>query len=61
MLSKKVILEQHGFGMLRHRLEGDRALSTVSPLVLAWATAEQAIQLGVAGDGALPACHVGVS
>lgn len=30
-------------------------------VVLAWATAEQAAQVGVAGDGALPACHAGVS
>lgn len=47
-----------GFGMLRHRLEGERALSAGSPLVplsLAWAAAEQAAQLGRGwGSASLP-------
>lgn len=49
-----------GFGMLRHRLEGEHALSAGSPSVLlslAWAAAEQAAQLGRgwgSGSASLP-------
>lgn len=34
MLSEKVVVEQHRFGMLGHRLEGEQALSTSTRCVL---------------------------